>query len=356
MQIAKSEYRKINKLSASDIKLFNENRYKFYVTRVLGEKQEDLTSPPIVLGQLCDFILSDCRGSLDEFDKRFDEKFKLLSIKKGSGQMFLLVDELFKFTLRDMDEEGNITSSFSTRFEEAFDKLQSQDKFKGKKVEWALEQFRNSDEEIYFQECLDSIGKYVVDQSMLEKAKSTVEMVIQDENVNWLFNGAIDLDNLGKTVIEFEYLGMECKCEIDDLSIDHLNKKIIITEIKTSYDIEDSFEYTYLKRRYDLAAAFYYIAVNQEFKGNQGLSDYNIKFQFLAVDTSKERLRPLIYKLSGNDILNAVNGFRLKTGSYYKGLVELIQEIKWSSETQNWNISEKAFENNGILNLEINYE
>jgi len=159
MQIAKSEYRKINKLSASDIKLFNENRYKFYVTRVLGEKQEDLTSPPIVLGQLCDFILSDCRGSLDEFDKRFDEKFKLLSIKKGSGQMFLLVDELFKFTLRDMDEEGNITSSFSTRFEEAFDKLQSQDKFKGKKVEWALEQFRNSDEEIYFQECLDSIGR-----------------------------------------------------------------------------------------------------------------------------------------------------------------------------------------------------
>ena len=265
MQIAKSEYRKINKLSASDIKLFNENRYNFYITKVLGEKQEDLTSPAIVLGTLVDFILSDCRGSLDEFDKRFDEKFKLLSIKKGSGQMFLLVDELFKFTLRDMDEEGNITSSFSTRFEEAFDKLQSQDKFKGKKVEWALEQFRNSDEEIYFQECLDSIGKYVVDQSMLEKAKSTVEMVIQDENVNWLFNGKEGLDNFGKTVIEFEYLGMECKCEIDDLSIDHLNKKIIITEIKTSYDIMDAFEYTYLKRRYDLAAAFYYIAVNQKF-------------------------------------------------------------------------------------------
>lgn len=356
MQIAKSEYRKINKLSASDIKLFNENRYKFYVTKVLGEKQEDLTSPAIVLGTLVDFILSDCRGSLDEFDKRFDEKFKLLSIKKGSGQMFLLVDELFKFTLRDMDEEGNITSSFSTRFEEAFDKLQSQDKFKGKKVEWALEQFRNSDEEIYFQECLDSIGKYVVDQSMLEKAKSTVEMVIQDENVNWLFNGAIDLDNLGKTVIEFEYLGMECKCEIDDLSIDHLNKKIIITEIKTSYDIEDSFEYTYLKRRYDLAAAFYYIAVNQEFKGNQGLSDYNIEFQFLAVDTSKERLRPLIYKLSKDDINKAIYGFRLKTGHYYKGLSELIEEIKWSSDKNQWSISKIAYEQNSILNLNINYE
>ena len=47
-----------------------------------------------------------------------------------------------------------------------------------------------------------------------KKAKSTVEMVIQDENVNWLFNGAQELDNLGKTVIEFEYLEMECKCEM----------------------------------------------------------------------------------------------------------------------------------------------
>ena len=186
---------------------------------------------------------------------------------------------------------------------------------------------------------------------------AVIEVFLEENaNVNWLFNGAIDLDNLGKTVIEFEYLGMECKCEIDDLSIDHLNKKIIITEIKTSYDIMNAFEYTYLKRRYDLAAAFYYIAVNQKFKNDENLDGYDIEFQFLAVDTSKERLRPLIYKLSGNDILNAVNGFRLKTGSYYKGLVELIQEIKWSSETQNWNISEKAFENNGILNLEINYE
>ena len=160
MQINKSEYRKINKLSASDIKLFEKDRNLFYRTKVLGERQQDLTSNAVVLGTIVDFILSDCRGSLDEFDRRFDEKFKLLSIKKGSGQMFLLVDELFKLTLRDMDEEGNITSSFSARFEEAFDKIQSQDKFKGKKVEWALEQFRNSDEEIYFQECLESGGSY----------------------------------------------------------------------------------------------------------------------------------------------------------------------------------------------------
>lgn len=356
MKVNNIDYRKIDKINASAIKMFDKSRFDFYKYYVLKTKKTEDYSPFLAMGLLIDFILSDCRGSLDEFYRRFDEKFKLLSVKKGSGQMFLLVDELFKLTLRDMDEEGNITSSFSARFEEAFDKIQSQDKFKGKKVEWALEQFRNSDEEIYFQECLESIGKYVVDQSLLEKAKSVVEMVIQDENINWLFNGKEGLDNFGKTVIEFEYLGIECKCEIDDLSIDHLNKKIIITEIKTSYDIEDSFEYTYLKRRYDLAAGFYYLAANQEFRENQGMQDYEIEFQFLAVDTSKERLRPLIYKLSKTDINNSINGFNLKTGHYYKGLIELINEIKWCNDTQIWNISKNAYENNSILNLEINYD
>ena len=352
MQINKSEYRKINKLSASDIKLFEKDRNKFYRTKVLGERQEDLTSSAIVLGTIVDFILSNCRGSLDEFDRRFDEKFKLLSIKKGSGQMFLLVDELFKLTLRDMDEEGNITSSFSARFEEAFDKLQSQDKFKGKKVEWALEQFRNSDEEIYFQECLESIGKYIVDQSMLEKAKSVVEMVIQDENVNWLFNGAQELDNLGKTVIEFEYLEMECKCEIDLFHLDYTNKKAIITEIKTNWDIIN-FQKVYLKLRYYLSAAFYYKAVEWYLKENN-LKDWIVEFQFLSIDTSPNKLKPIIYTLNDNDINKSIQGFSTIYDKY-RGLNELMEEIKWSQDNQIWNVDKFIFEKNNKVPLEIVY-
>lgn len=352
MQIAKSEYRKINKLSASDIKLFNENRYKFYVTKVLGEKQEDLTSPAIVLGTLVDFILSDCRGSLDEFDKRFDEKFKLLSIKKGSGQMFLLVDELFKFTLRDMDEEGNITSSFSTRFEEAFDKLQSQDKFKGKKVEWALEQFRNSDEEIYFQECLDSIGKYVVDTWMLENAKRIVENVSNDENVGYLFKPKDNIINFGKYVIEWEYMGIEMKSELDDFSIDLQNKKAIITEIKTNWDISN-FHKVYLKLGYYLAAAFYYKAVEYYLNMNN-YKDFSIEFQFLSIDSSPTKLRPIIYTLNEQDINNAINGFSTVYDNYL-GLDYLIKEIIWCQKEQIWNINKFTYENNSKIPLKVLY-
>ena len=78
--------------------------------------------------------------------------------------------------------------------------------------------------------------------------------------------------------------------------------------------------------------------------------------QFLVVDTSPQGLRPLIYKISHVDLLNAEQGFKTKSGYYYKGLGELVNEILWCQETQNWRISKNAYENNGILNLNINYE
>jgi len=352
MQVNQIPYRKIDALSASDIKLFNKDRIAFYHQKVLGEKRKEKTSDSLVLGTLIDYCLSDCKGSWQEFEQNFDDKFILLSVKKGTGQLFLLADLLYEYTLRDMDEEGNITSSFSIRFEEAFDKLQKEDKFKGKKVEWALEQFKDSDAETYFSENLKAIDKLAVDSWMLDKCKFIVENVLMDDNVKHLFEEKENVINFGKYVVEWEYKGLKAKSELDNLTINHNTKEIIITEVKSTWDSED-FERTYLKLRYDLAAIYYYKAIQYTF---QDLPDYTIKFQFLVVDTSPQGLRPLIYKISHVDLLNAEHGFKTKSGYYYKGLNELVDEILWCQETQNWRISKNAYENNGILNLNINYE
>ena len=352
MQVNQTPYRKIDALSASDIKLFAKDRIAFYRQKVLGEKRKDRFNDSLTLGTLIDFALSDCRGSWQEFEQNFDDKFILLSVKKGTGQLFLLADLLYEYTLRDMDEEGNITSSFSTRFEEAFDRLQKDDKFKGIKVEWALEQFKDSDAETYFSENLKAIDKLPVDEWMLNKCKFIVENVLMDDNVKHLFEEQEDVENLGKYVVEWEYKGLKAKSELDNLTIRHNPKEIIITEVKSTWDSED-FERTYLKLRYDLAAIYYYKAIQYTF---QDLQDYTIKFQFLVVDTSPQGLNPLIYKISNKDLLNAEHGFKTKSGYYYKGLEELVDEILWCQETQNWRISKEAYKNNGILNLNINYE
>ena len=352
MQVNQTPYRKIDALSASDIKLFAKDRISFYCQKVLGEKRKEKTSDSLTLGTLIDYCLSDCKGSWQEFEQNFDDRFILLSVKKGSGQLFLLADLLYEYTLRDMDEEGNITSSFSNRFEEVFDRLQKEDKFKGKKVEWALEQFKDSDAEIYFSENLKAIDKLAVDSWMLDKCKFIVENVLIDDNVKHLFEERDNIENLGKYVVEWEYKGLKSKSELENLTINHNTKEIIITEIKSTWDSED-FERTYLKLRYDLAAIYYFKAIQYTF---QDLQDYTIKFQFLVVDTSPQGLRPLIYKVSLEDLDKAEFGFKTKSGYYYKGLDELVNEILWCQETQNWRISKLAFENNGILNLNINYE
>ena len=352
MNINQTLYRKIDALSASDIKLFAKDRIAFYHQKVLGEKRKDKFSDSLTLGTLIDFALSDCKGSWQEFEQNFDDKFILLSVKKGTGQLFLLADLLYEYTLRDMDEEENITSSFSVRFEEAFDRLQKEDKFKGKKVEWALEQFKDSDAETYFSENLKAIDKLPVDEWMLNKCKFIVENVLIDDNVKHLFEEQENVNNFGKYVVEWEYKGLKAKSELDNLTIRHNPKEIIITEIKSTWDSED-FERTYLKLRYDLAAIYYYKAIQYTF---QDLQDYEIKFQFLVVDTSPQGLNPLIYKVSDKDLNKAEYGFTTKLGYYYKGLDELVDEILWCQETQNWRISKLAYENNGILDLNINYE
>lgn len=360
MQIAKpntvkfnvDNYHKIEALSGSLIKLFDTDRMKFYTEVVLKQKRTEKLSDSMIIGSLIDFILTDCKGDFEEFTKRFDEKFTLLSIKPGTGQLFLLADLLFEYTQRDMDETGEITTEFLNRFKEAFEKLQSQEKFKGKKIEDVINLFSGSDAEIYFKEKLTNIDKIPVDLWMLDFSKNKAESVVNDENIQ-LFKD--NCENIGKTVIEWSYESIPCKSELDNLRIDHENKKVIITEIKSNWNSEN-FEYTYLKLKYYLSAKFYEMAVKYWInKVNPHLSNYQIIFEFLTVDTSKNGLRPLIRRLSKNDLNSAWKGFKVN-GWEYKGLKDILDEITWCSNTGIYNISKLAFENNSSIPLNINYQ
>lgn len=346
------DYRKIDKLSGSAIKLFANDRNKFYKEVVLKEKRKDKDTDSIKIGNVIDFILSDCKGNLQEFEQRFDEKFALLTVKQGTGQMFLLADLLFEYTQRDSNEQNICTSSFLERFTEAFDNLQKQDKFKGKKLEDTIQLFVGSEAETYYKEKLANLGKIVLDMWMLDYCKNRAELVINDENIE-LFKD--DSENLGKTVIEWKLIGFECKSELDNLRVNHSNKEIIITEIKTNWEIED-FSRVYLKLKYYLSAVFYQLAVEYWVNITQNyLKDYTIKFEFLTVDTSPNNLRPIVYTLSERDLKNSWEGFNIN-GYYYKGLKELLEEIKWCGDNNQWNITKLAYENNSKLPLIVNYD
>ena len=68
-------YRKLDALNQSMIKLFDSDPVKFYEEFKLGRKRRDKKNVSLIIGDLVDFYLLSCRGDELEFNNRLDEKF-----------------------------------------------------------------------------------------------------------------------------------------------------------------------------------------------------------------------------------------------------------------------------------------
>ena len=346
MQIAKPiEYRKIDALNQSALKVYDTDPVLFYRQFILKEPREDSSSTAMLLGDLVDFYLLECRGNGADFDLKFDEKFVLFSGVRTTSQVFDLADELFKVTKLSMTEEGEIITDFEVRFKEAFNNVQAGGKYKGKTWEKGLDDF-NLNGMVYFESLMKSIGKKVVDLNLIEKAKSIVDQLVTDDFTKDIFNKEL----LTKFAIEFEWFDFKCKMEADAIYVDHENKIIQPYDLKVTYDNEE-FAYSYLKNGYYLQQAFYWEGI-RNWKNVNGLEDYTIKpMSFVVADSSKNNRKPLVYQLTLEHLNQGFYGFT-NNGRYYRGVNELMEAVKWSNDNNIWNCSKEAFDNNGLMTLQ----
>lgn len=353
------KYRELSSLNCSMIKLFDSDPVRFYEQFKLGKKRKDSKSTSLIIGDLVDFYLLECGGNEDEFNNKFDEKFSLYEGVKGTGQVFLLADELFEVTQQYVGDDGEVSESFENRFKEAFARIQSKGKYKGRSEEKALEDFNDNGYD-YFKSLIDNVGKTVVDVSLLDKVKKIVDVLRTDSFTKDMFaDDDEDIEYLPKFPIVWKYSTtggkeIECKSELDLLRIDHRNKKIYLCDLKTTYDNEN-FEYSYIKHQYYLQGAFYYLAVSYWAKENS-MEDYDIvPMEFIVGDTSSNNRRPIRYQTTNDDLSHALNGFCIKSGCY-RGIKELIEEIDWCEKNNIWNASRNLIESEGILKLNLKYE
>lgn len=352
-------YRELDALNVSMIKIFDTDPVKFFEQFKKGKKRKGVKNTSTIIGDLVDFYILDCKGDELEFEKRLDEKFALFEDNKGTGQAFLLADEIFEIAKENINENGEVTLPFDTMFSEAVKKIQAAGKYSNKSEEKILEDF-TSKAINYYEFLVDNIDKTVIDESLIIKAKKVGDILLQDEFTEEIFKEeSDDIELFPKFAIEFDYVSehgkvIKCKSEIDLLKIDH-NKKIIYPyDLKTTYDNEN-FEYTYLKFRYDLQAAFYTLAV-QSWAITEGLNDYKIMpMEFIVGDTSSNNRRPVRYQLSEDDITRSSNGFSIR-GIEYRGILPLIEEIIWSDINNMWNVSKNVYDNNGLIKLNLKYD
>ena len=351
MLINESEYWNFKALNYSSIKTFETNQMKFYKEFILGQRKPPDNSYSLVMGGLIDVLLLN--------DDKFDEKYKVASCPKPTGQFGEFIDELYLVTLQYLDENNIVTESLKHRIELAFSnfKLKYPDKFKNKKVDYIIENFNKKDKEgnspaLYFQECLASFGKTVIDNFLLNRAEKIVDYIKFGKYTKSFFQKEENVDTITQQGIVFNYKGELCKSLIDLIKVNHNSKLIKGIDLKSTWN-SDNFEYNFKKYGYYIQAPLYHEALNT-FREDMGLLDYKIddSFDFLVVDTSMEYC-PHFWSLSLGSLKKCRKGFTDKLGFKYKGLDELIDEIQYCKVTGDYTDTLLLNNNNGIIKLDI---
>ncbi len=351
IEVPEVKYRELKALNYSMIVKFSKSPAEFVDEFILGNpKDDDEDTASTLIGNAVDDILLTYKGDFDEFDNRFSEKYALYTGEDvGTKQVFVLANELFKVTKRSPDED------FKQRFIWAFDNVQKQGKYKGKKMDYALQDF-DENALTYFQTKINNIGKMVISQGLLDKAKKIASQALTDDFTRNIYDWNLQEDSyvkLFKVPITFIYKTIdgeiEAKCEVDSMEIDHVRKEIIPMDTKTTYD-NTLFPYSYLKNKYFIQNGWYTDGIS-DWKNVNGMNDYKVlPFQFNVFDTSGTGRRPLKYKTTEEMYKNAWKGFRIG-GIDYKGIGELVRDIIWSNSSGNWGVGKSAFLNNGVIQM-----
>lgn len=352
LEVPDVNYRALKALNYSMIVEFEKSPASFVQQFILGqEKEDDEDTSATILGNVIDDLLLTYKGDFDAFDSNFDKTYALYTgVDVGTKQVFILADELFRLTKKHPDE------TFAQRMAWAFDSVQKKGKYKGKKLEVAMQDF-DDNATGYFQVKIDNIGKIVVSEGLLEKGKKIASLTLNDDFTKKIYDFSNEHDEeyikMAKVPITFKYQNddgeMEGKCEVDHMDIDYKNKMIFPMDTKSTYD-NTLFPYNYRKNRYYIQNAWYSKGI-RHWAHENGMDGFTIApYQFIVTDTSYARRRPLIYNTSVEMLRKAENGWE-QDGRWWKGMLELVNDIIWSNEKGEWGVSKAAFLNNGIINL-----
>lgn len=142
------------------------------------------------------------------------------------------------------------------------------------------------------------------------------------------------------------------KSLLDIILIDHENKKIRVVDLKTGAIPNAYFKYEFFKRRYDIQAFLYTVALEQYILENN-LKDYMIDCPLYVFISRFSMETPLVFEVNENLVRGSYIGFESRYGKEYKGIEELVSNIKWHFENNIFNCTREEYEI-PIHNLDFN--
>jgi len=335
-------YRAVNLDSSSSLKDFSMDRKKYYKKYILGETVDDKDTVAATTGRIVETLLLEP----EEFDNRF---YMSVCMSAPTGLMLSFVEALYKFTTEATDEDGKVNRTFEELAKDAYTESGFKIKFDA-----VINKFVGSDAEVYYNEMrtVKSKGLTVVTAEDVANA----EKIVDELRNNPITSGVVNLVSSVRYTVynqlqveNYDIDGLKFKSMMDKVVVDHNEKTIKVYDLKCVWAVENFYDEYYLYRRAYIQA-FAYFKAALHFRNEKHLDDYNVEpIRFIVCD-STNYFSPLIYELTGDDILEAYEGFEHK-GRKYVGVQALVKDLTWALSNNVWNISRENYENGGVVKL-----
>jgi hypothetical protein len=337
-----AQYRAIYLDSSSSLKDFSMDRKKYHKKYILNQVVEDEESKAATTGRLVETLLME--------PHLFDEKFHISTCMSTPTAMMLdFVEALYKYTVEATTEDGMVTRSFEDMCKDAYADA-------GFKItlDAVLKKFIGSEAEIYYKEIREVRSKKltVVTTKEIENA----EKVVLELRTNDVTANIVNLVNdtqysvFNQLQVEgYEVFGHMFKSMMDKVILDHKAKTVQVYDLKCTWSVENFYSEYYLYRRAYIQGFLYHKAA-ESWASEVGYGDYEILLPKFIVCDSTNYANPLVYEMTQDSMNNAMNGFEYK-GREYPGVVQLIEDLKWTLDNDVWNISRENHINNGVVKL-----
>lgn len=214
----------------------------------------------------------------------------------------------------------------------------------------------------YLREQIASKEKRVISQEEYDQAKHASRVLKTHEFTrDYFINNSSHIEIKNQVPILWEPSFWDgdikngpAKSLLDIVIIDHEEKTVLPVDLKTMSSHPLSFESSALKWKYYIQLSFYWCAVYQTVVNHDKIKEYNVRpFEFIVLGKSDIN-NPYVYTTTYDIIHKGIEGGIIKRwDSEVRGWVQLMKDLRWHQENDQWDYSREVYENNGRIELDI---
>ena len=278
-QVSEEIYRADKAYSYSTIAKFDRDGFEKLST--LFDKVE---SPSLLFGSMVDTLLTDGQEA-------FDERFFVATFPDIPDSQINVVKTLFN-TTRGMIPFDKIDNSFILQ---AIEECKFQPNWR---PETRIKVIKENCEQ-YYNLLILAKDKEVVSSELYEDAQACVDSLKSSDATKWYFeaNNPFDdsIERCYQLKFKGEYNSIPLRIMADNIIVDHKNKIIYPTDLKTSYKEEWNFWKSFIEWKYYHQANLYAEIIRQNIEKDDYFKDFKIADYRFIVICNRTR-QPLVWE------------------------------------------------------------